>query len=555
VLTSIGLLLGLAACPHRTVHENLLIDFRDDVTADRIATIAEHVEVDLRLNSIHAEDDRLYVATVRRDRFKDVIRHLREFDEVEVSEPNYRYYLRDTLVEDRAPAVPLRPSPAPVDDPRYGEQWSFPLIDVPAAWERSRGRGVVVAVIDTGVAFENYKQFRRTEDLAGTRFVEGYNFITDTNHANDDHGHGTHVAGTIAQTTNNGLGVAGVAPEATIMPLKVLSKRGAGTAGDIADAIRFAADEGAQVINLSLGGGPRSFAMEAAVRYARAKGVVVVCAAGNGARARVEYPAAYKGSIAVSSVGPDKRLAFYSSYGPQISVAAPGGNKQLGEDAGILQNTILGPSVDRTDLYLHFQGTSMAAPHVAGLAALIMASGVTQVDEVQRILQETATDLGPAGFDPRYGHGLVNAGAAVRAARDRADGAGWLAALATLVVGLVARGLRGRGLAGLLLGGGSAAWAFTGASWFGWVASALWASAVLPVVLTVGLLHLRGLRAVLAGFAIGWTTLLVWFGVHLPWDLVGMPGAAGWLDRLWLLANAVAVGWIAVRLVQLLRRA
>jgi serine protease len=535
--------------------EEILVDFADDISDRAIEAYEERLDVDFELNSIHAEDERIYTGEVALDRIDEVSRALQGRPDVEFAEPNYVFELIEP-VDAGAPAEDFQPQkPAPVvNDPRYGEQWSFPMIDAPGAWKSAKGRGVVVAVIDTGVAFEDFKTFKRVEDLGGTAFVPGYDFVKDTDHPNDDHGHGTHVSGTIAQTTNNALGVAGVAPEAAIMPLKVLSKRGAGTAGDIADAIRFAADEGARVINMSLGGGPRSFVMESAIKHAVNKGVLVVCAAGNGARERVEYPAAYKGSLAVSSVGPDRKLAFYSSYGAQVSVAAPGGNKQLGEAAGILQNTILPTSVDRTDAYLAYQGTSMAAPHVAGLAALVISAGVNDPDAVRSIVEGTASDLGPEGHDPRFGHGLINARAAVEAAKDARSGPAWLALAAALLMGLMTPGGAGVRL-GSLLGGGLAAGAFGWAGMGGFVATALWASVGIPLVLVVGLLHQRRWRAVLLGLATGWAMLLLYLGLQLPWDLIGMPGTGSWLDRAWLVMNAIATGWLAWRLRGLVRRA
>lgn len=558
MLSVLAFALALPACggpPSVHPSERLLIDLRDDLTDAQVEAFAESYGLELRLNSPQSEDERMYVAPALRAR--DILARLSDDPRVEIAERNQLYRLPSDrmlgLFDSPAARPGDAPSRGPVNDPRYAEQWSFAQIGVPGAWKRSQGEGIVVAVIDTGVAFENHKGFKQVEDLAGTAFVPGYNFITDTPHANDDHGHGTHVAGTIAQTTNNGIGVAGIAPRAKIMPLKVLSRRGAGTAGDIADAIRFAADEGAHVINMSLGGGPKSRVMSSAVAYARAKGLVVVCAAGNGARERVEFPAAYPGALAVSSVGPDKKLAYYSSYGAEVSVAAPGGNKQLGDSAGILQNTVLPTSVGKTDTYMFFQGTSMAAPHVAGLAALVMSSGITDPGEVRSILESTANDLGPAGRDPKYGHGLIDAEAAVIEAERRRDGAGWAAVLASLLIALASR-LGARGVASAGLGGLAAAGGFVGAGYLGVVSSMLWASVGLPFILVAGLLHQRRLRAALMGFVAGWGCLLLWLGTKLPWDLVGMPGLAGGLDRAWLVMNAVAAGWLAWRIARLLRR-
>jgi serine protease len=242
-------------------------------------------------------------------------------------------------------------------------------------------------------------------------------------HANDEHGHGTHVAGTIAQATDNAAGVAGVAFEATLMPVKVLDAFGSGSSAAISDAIRWAADHGAKVINMSLGGGGRSVVMGNAVEYARKKGVVVVCAAGNGGRGVVEYPAAYPGSVAVGSVGPKGTKAPYSSWGKELDVAAPGGDKSQGEEAGILQNTIA-PGDYTKSVYAYYQGTSMATPHVAAVAALIYAAGAKNPDQVEKALFASAhPPAGQTGWSETYGHGIIDAEASLKAlAKLQAEG-------------------------------------------------------------------------------------------------------------------------------------
>ena len=202
------------------------------------------------------------------------------------------------------------------NDPLYEKQWNFRMIDTEGAWERTRGKGAVVAVIDTGVT--------QARDFKQTKFTVGYDFVNKKVNADDDHGHGTHVAGTIAESTNNNEGVAGIAFEATIMPLKVLSAEGGGTSGDIADAIRFAADKGANIINMSLGSMYPSDVIHEACKYARKKGVTIVCAAGNSFREGVGYPAAFPECIAVSSVGPSGNLSKFSSWGKQVAIARTG---------------------------------------------------------------------------------------------------------------------------------------------------------------------------------------------------------------------------------------
>jgi serine protease len=170
------------------------------------------------------------------------------------------------------------------NDPKFGEQWHMSRVGAERAWEYTCGRGVTVAVIDTGVACFDKAPFMRGTDLVATPCAPGYNFVDKNELAADDHGHGTHVAGTIAQSTNNAFGASGVAHCATLMPVKVLSRQGWGTSADVAEGIRFAADHGAHVINMSLGSPQKSAVIERAIRYAIDKGVIVVAAAGNTGR-------------------------------------------------------------------------------------------------------------------------------------------------------------------------------------------------------------------------------------------------------------------------------
>lgn len=312
------------------------------------------------------------------------------------------------------------------NDPYYKYQWNFSNnvyggINLGGAWDLSQGQDVVIAVIDTGVAYENYNNFLKAPDLGNTQFVAGYDFIENDTHPNDDNGHGTHVAGTIAQSTNNKIGVAGIAYNAKIMPVKALDKRGVGSYSAIASAIRYAADNGADIINLSLGGPNHSQAMLDAVRYAYNKGVLIVAAAGNDGKEIISYPAAYDDYVlAVGATRFDEKLSYYSNYGSSLDIVAPGGDLKVDQNGdgygdGILQQTIT-PNNPRKFGYYFYQGTSMATPHVAGVAGLIKALGVSTPQQIKAILLSTAKDLGQSGFDKFYGHGRLDAEASVKEA-------------------------------------------------------------------------------------------------------------------------------------------
>ncbi|MCK5544614.1 MAG: S8 family serine peptidase [Desulfobulbaceae bacterium] len=325
------------------------------------------------------------------------------------------------------------------NDEYYSVQWHLDNADyggigMEEAWDLSAGTAVIVAVIDTGVAYEDYEEagvpigasgkyryitYAQAPDLADTSFVDGYDFVNDDIHPNDDNGHGTHVTGTIAQSTNNGLGVAGVAFDCSIMPVKVLDSAGSGTYADIADGIYFAADNGAQVINMSLGGPVSLITLENALAYAYDAGVTIVCASGNdGSADTVSYPAAYDAyCIAVGATRYDEEVSYYSNGGPSLDLTAPGGDINVDQNGdnygdGVLQQTHDGS--DYTNFgYWFYQGTSMAAPHVAGVAALVIANGVVGPDAVREALQNSAEDKGDEGWDPAYGWGIVDAAKAL----------------------------------------------------------------------------------------------------------------------------------------------
>ena len=475
---------------------------------------------------------------------------------------------------------PRRPRFTP-NDPMYPLQWHFEAIHVPEAWMHTRGRGATVAVIDTGVAYKDYEwkgvRAKAVPDLTGVEFVAGETFIANAMPEGlDDHAHGTHVAGTISQATDNGIGVAGVAHQASIMPLKVLSGDGRGSVAGIANAIRYAADHDADVINMSLGGPLPSRVMAKAVEYANKKGVTVVCAAGNEKRSKVSYPAAYEGSVAVAATDWEGKRTFYSNWGKKLDVSAPGGDTRSDKNGdgypdGVLQNTIAIQDPSRND-YLWFQGTSMASPHAAGVAGLIVSQGVTNPAEVERIMKETAHHPNDKKWDTEYGAGIIDAEeASIAAASDyRGERLGFAGLLGLLGLGGLgfagigaggasANGLRRRKIvagvglaagAGLAVGALTTPLAYAAGTASTLIGSGLFLSALLPVLAVLTLLQVRPLRGLLTGLSLGWAALLAHGAVVLPTLVEGIPGGAGW-DRAWLALNALACLWLARRVGRL----
>ena len=293
------------------------------------------------------------------------------------------------------------------DDPYYVYQWNLHLLDAPTVWDRATGAGVLVAVVDTGVApaWDAFVDLRTGADFTG----EGTNGQVDTN------GHGSHVAGTIAQGTNNAAGVAGLAHGASILPVRVLAD-GSGTSDAVAAGIRYAADEGAQVINLSLGSFYPSQVIEEACAYATDRGAVIFAASGNdGYTNYVSYPAAYATTIAVGATRADDALAPYSNGGATLDLVAPGGDLTVDADGdgyadGILNETTL----DGVHGFHFLQGTSMAAPHGSAAGALLLSAGASAA-EVRELLTSTAVDLGTPGRDDDFGHGRLDLVAALDA--------------------------------------------------------------------------------------------------------------------------------------------
>lgn len=529
--------------PVVTEGDNIAVDVKDGLSDEEIAQLGRDYGIlDLHDNSPEIKDD-ANIAVGHSDTPEETLRKLRQDPRVEFAD-------FDTRVQ--AYFVP--------NDEKYGDQWHMKSIGMESAWDRSCGSGVTVAVIDTGVACYEGKGFTKAPDVGNC--VPGHNFVSKNDFAADDQSHGTHVAGTIAQATNNLKGVAGISYCAKIMPVKVLSASGSGTSADVAEGIRWAADHGAQVINLSLGGGAPEAIGREAVAYAHRKGVTVVAAAGNSGGS-IGYPAAYEGAMAVSATDSAKKIASFSCRGPKIALGAPGVN--------VTQETICSDGQDGCFKLGAFNGTSMASPHVAGAAALLVSQGVTDPDAVERVLRDSAESKSDKNL---YGSGILNTSAATNRVMWGNILLRLLAlALLTFSLGWAARQegnefrLSREMIPGILLGGFGLfplAYLFGGLPLVGPARPFLEAllmhpfgewevpfaaglhkymplANALPVIGAVGLLGVGKLRKVVVGFALGMGAYLLQTAYSLDALFVFGPMSL----RLFMFANIAVILWVA----------
>jgi serine protease len=346
----------------------------------------------------------------------DYVRALSRRWEVAVAEPNYVAlattadpYFRpyQWYLFDRGEMSANAPS-------NYG-------INADSAWSFSQGDGVTVALLDTGCAYAEYGQYHQAPDLATARIRPGWDFVNSDGYPNDDNGHGTHVATTLVSLVGDGIGIAGVAPACTIMPIKVLGADASGSYENIAGGIRYAADQGAQIINLSLNGTAPAAILQDAVQYATTKGCLIVAAAGNESSYGVGYPARYTPCIAVGATRFDGQLAAYSNRGWGLTLVAPGGDTTLDQNGDGYPDGILAQTFDPQQgydsfAYYFYAGTSRAAPQVSGVAALALSlNPQLGLGGLRQALISSATHLGAGrGWNSTYGYGLVNAMGAVQ---------------------------------------------------------------------------------------------------------------------------------------------
>ncbi|RYX99829.1 peptidase S8 [bacterium] len=316
----------------------------------------------------------------------ETIQSLKANSLVEYIEPNYKVTTNYT-----------------VSDPRSKDQQGLAVANLAKAWDITFGDPkIIIGVIDTGIDLGH-------PDLKN-KLVDGYNVITQgKTPPRDDNGHGTHASGIAAADTNNKIGIAGTAPNCKIMPIKTLDAKGSGDIYNVALGVIWAVDHGARVLNMSLGG-PQNETLKKAIEYALAKNVVVVTAMGNDGKNVKAYPAALPGVISVGSVDFSRSRSDFSNYGDWISVTAPG--SQIMSTMPTYKTTMT--EFEKEEGYDYLDGTSMACPIVAGIAALVLSRNPDYTPaEVKERIQSTATDTGKKGFDNEYGYGIVNAAKAV----------------------------------------------------------------------------------------------------------------------------------------------
>ncbi len=381
--------MGLPAAPLSLVHAQalmpphvpgrLLVKFRAGVAPQTQERVLERYAIESE--GVLAQSQ-IQVVDVAVGEEANTLRLLQASQLVEWAEPDY-----------------IATASAMPNDPYYVYQWGLSMINAPAAWDVQSGISTVtIAILDTGVDLTH-------PDLV-SQMVNGYDFVNNDADPADDHGHGTHVASIAAASGNNGVGLAGVAWNVKIMPVKVLANNGSGSYSGIANAVIWAVDQGADIINMSLGGNSYSQTLQDAITYAHNLGAVVIAAAGNGYESgnAPNYPAANNHVIGVGATTQSNTCASFSTTGYFVDIAAPG-------------VSIVGAYLrSKGYSYVYMSGTSMATPYVAGLAALLLSVDDTLTpDEVQAFLANTAVDLGDAGRDDIFGAGRIDAASAVNA--------------------------------------------------------------------------------------------------------------------------------------------
>ncbi|GAA0483686.1 S8 family peptidase [Salinibacillus aidingensis] len=352
------------------VKGEVVVKFKENTTKERLKQVAKKAGA-----KVAKEEDivKSPFKVLKVGNVEAVVRALNKNPNVEYAEPNYK--MSATWTPDDTYA-----------NPSY--QYGLFTTNTDHAWDIARGSSnQEIAVIDTGVDYQH-------EDL-NNKTILGYDFVQNDYDPMDRNGHGTHVAGTAAAETNNGTGVAGMAPETNILAVRVLDSRGSGSLADIVDGIRYAADYGAEVINLSLGCNCDTQALEDAVNYAWNQGSVVIAAAGNDGVSTTFEPASYENVISVAAVDSSNQLASFSNYGSWVDVAAPGVD--------------IASTVQR-DGYAYMSGTSMASPHVAGLAGLLAGQNRSHY-EIRSAIENTAAPISGTGY--YFEHGLIDSYAAV----------------------------------------------------------------------------------------------------------------------------------------------
>lgn len=373
-----------------TVPGELVVRFRPGVSAQSSQMTMQQLGI-TRIQSIGRPGMGIELVKVRAGmNISSTLQTLRANPSVQYAEPNYIVSIPPELAG--APMLRSEPASYP-NDPMFAQQYAHRVSNSLKGWEITQGNEqIVIAIVDTGVDLQH-------PDLLA-KMVPGKDMVDGDDQAFDGHGHGTHCAGIAAATTNNQIGVAGFAPAAKIMPIRVLGNNGSGTSADVANGVIWAADNGAQVISMSLGSRSDAQVKAEAIQYALSKDAVVVAAMGNSGNEDKSFPAATPGVIAVGATDIADKRASFSQYGSWISVSAPGVN--------ILSTFPTSGTSSRKD-YGSISGTSMATPAVAGAVALIRGQNPgLKAAQVRAQLEQGTDDLGDPGFDKYYGHGRIN---------------------------------------------------------------------------------------------------------------------------------------------------